>query len=183
MPGKDPARSKRLQAELWAPRLNSAEGHRARIIVLAGLDDEQFQALRATTLKVNTVLTGHADKVGLSHRDGKAEYLMSSNQELVLVDSPGTPDESRLMPDGVHCGKQVLRDWYVGSGNEIPTSKLIADGVPRSQWPRPISLPPEFLPVMTDLYQSLSETWTSEQHWNTPDLPAATRTVADPTGR
>ncbi|GGP84028.1 hypothetical protein ACWDY7_32250 [Streptomyces calvus] len=34
MPGKDPARSKRLQAELWAPRINAAEGHRARVIVL-----------------------------------------------------------------------------------------------------------------------------------------------------
>lgn len=150
---------------------------------LAGLDDEQFQALREVTLKVNTVLTGHADKVGLSHCDGKAEYLMSSDQELVLADSPGTPDESRLMLDGVHCGKQVLRDWYVGSGNEIPTSKLIADGVPRSQWPRPVSLPSDFLPVMSNLYRSLSEAWTGEQHWHEPDLPAAARAVEDVIGR
>ncbi|MEV4333625.1 phosphoribosylaminoimidazolesuccinocarboxamide synthase [Streptomyces sp. NPDC049597] len=150
---------------------------------LAGLHDEQFQALRGTTLKVNTVLTRHADKVGLSHCDGKVEYLMSSDQELVLADSPGTPDESRLMLDGVHCGKQILRDWYVGSGNEIPTSKLIADGVPRSQWPRPASLPHEFLPIMSDLYRSLSETWTGEQHWNAPDLPAATRAVTDRTSQ
>ena len=150
---------------------------------LAGLDDEQFRALRETTLTVNSVLTGHADKVGLSHCDGKAEYLMSSDQELVLADSPGTPDESRLMLGGVHCGKQVLRDWYVDSGNEIPTSTLIADGVPRSQWPRPASLPREFLPLMTDLYRSLSETWTGERHWNAPVLPAAARAVADVIGR
>ncbi|WP_331762345.1 hypothetical protein OG612_45140 (plasmid) [Streptomyces sp. NBC_01527] len=37
MAGKDPARSKRLQAELWAPRLNAAEGHRARVIVLVDM--------------------------------------------------------------------------------------------------------------------------------------------------
>ncbi|MDX3099003.1 phosphoribosylaminoimidazolesuccinocarboxamide synthase [Streptomyces sp. ME19-03-3] len=145
---------------------------------LVGLDDEQFQALREITLKVNTVLTEHASKVGLSHCDGKAEYLMSSDQELVLADSPGTPDESRLMLAGVHCGKQILRDWYVGSGNQIPTSKLIADGVPRSEWPRPASIPPEFLPVMSDLYRSLSETWTGQRHWHAPDLHAATRAVA-----
>ncbi|MFD8589872.1 phosphoribosylaminoimidazolesuccinocarboxamide synthase [Streptomyces sp. NPDC059637] len=150
---------------------------------LAGLDDEQFQALREITLRVNAVLTGHAGKVGLSHCDGKVEYLMSSDQQLVLADSPGTPDESRLMLNGVHCGKQVLRDWYVRSGNEIPTGKLIADGVPRSQWPRPASLPPEFLPVMTDLYWSLSQTWTSEQHRDAPDLPAAARAVAGLTSR
>ncbi|MET8289469.1 hypothetical protein ABZV80_30120 [Streptomyces sp. NPDC005132] len=35
----------------------------------------------------------------------------------------------------------------------------------------------EFLPVMSDLYRSLSETWTSERLWNAPDLPAATATV------
>ncbi|MFE9679286.1 phosphoribosylaminoimidazolesuccinocarboxamide synthase [Streptomyces sp. NPDC006259] len=145
---------------------------------LAGLDDEQFRALREITLTVNSVLTAHADKVGLSHCDGKAEYLMSSGQHLVLADSPGTPDESRLMLDGVHLGKQILRDWYVESGNEIPTSTLIADGVPRSQWPQPASLPREFLPVMTDLYRALSETWTGERHWNAPELPAAARAVA-----
>ncbi len=150
---------------------------------LAGLDDEQFLALREITVKVNSVLTGHADKVGLSHCDGKVEYLMSSDKDLVLADSPGTPDESRLMLDGVHCGKQVLRDWYVGSGNEVPTSKLIADRVPRSQWPQPVPLPPEFLPVMTDLYRSLSERWTGEQHWSAPDLLAATRTVVGLTSR
>lgn len=146
---------------------------------LAGLDDEQFQTLRETTLTVNTVLTGHADSVGLSHCDGKAEYLMSSDQQLVLADSPGTPDESRLMLDGVHVGKQILRDWYVASGNEIPTGKLIADGVPCNRWPRPVPLPREFLPVMTDLYRALSQTWTGEQHWDVPGLPAAARAVAD----
>lgn len=52
MPGKDPARSKRLQAELWAPRLNAAEGHRARVVVLMEMararlaeDDPMWEAL------------------------------------------------------------------------------------------------------------------------------------------
>jgi len=82
------------------------------------------------------VLTGHAHKVGLSHCDGKVEYLMSMDARLVLADSPGTPDESRLMFNGVHCGKQVLRNWYAGNGLEVPVSRLIAEGVPRSQWPQ-----------------------------------------------
>ncbi|GAA3875307.1 phosphoribosylaminoimidazolesuccinocarboxamide synthase [Streptomyces sedi] len=145
---------------------------------LSGLDDERFHALREITGKVNEVLTGHAAGLGLSHCDGKVEYLVTSDQELVLADSPGTPDESRLMFDGVHCGKQILRDWYVRSGLQIPTSRLIADGVPRSRWPKPTALPPEFLPVMTDLYRSLSETWTGERHWNAPDLPTATQAAA-----
>ncbi|MGA5564302.1 hypothetical protein ACPCUV_24495 [Streptomyces platensis] len=37
MPGKDPERSRRLTAELWAPRLNDAASPRARAIVLIDL--------------------------------------------------------------------------------------------------------------------------------------------------
>lgn len=146
---------------------------------LAGLDDEQFLELQEITHKVNTVLTDHASKVGLSHCDGKVEYLVASDGHLVLADSPGTPDESRLMFAGVHCGKQILRDWYVRSGNEVPVGRLIADGVPRNRWPQPASLPPEYVAVMTDLYRSLSETWTGERHLSAPDLPTATRAVTD----
>ena len=134
--------------------------------------------MRDTTIKVNQVLTRHARKLGLSHCDGKVEYLVSSDARLVLADSPGTPDESRLMFNGVHCGKQVIRNWYVAQGFEVPVNMLIAEGVPRSQWPQSAPLPPEFLPVMSDLYRALSETWTGERLWKAPDLHAATQAVA-----
>ncbi|WP_344488660.1 phosphoribosylaminoimidazolesuccinocarboxamide synthase [Nonomuraea monospora] len=145
---------------------------------LAGLSDEQFRIMRDTTVEVNKVLTEHAHKLGLSHADGKVEYLLSSDARIVLADSPGTPDESRLMAYGMHCGKQILRNWYVNNGLEIPVNRLIADDVPRSRWPHPTPLPPEFLPVMSDLYRSLSEAWTGERRWNAPNLEAATQAVA-----
>jgi phosphoribosylaminoimidazole-succinocarboxamide synthase len=145
---------------------------------LAGLGDEQFQEMRDTTVQVNDVLTRHAREVGLNHADGKAEFIVSSDGGIVLADSPGTPDESRLMFNDVHCGKQILRNWYVDNGLELPVGRLIAEGVPRNQWPDPAPLPPEFLPVMSDLYRSLSETWTGERLWNPPDLQTATQAVA-----
>lgn len=145
---------------------------------LAGLSDEQFQVMRDTAGTVNEVLTRHARELGLRHCDGKAEFLISDAARLVLADSPGTPDESRLVLDGVHCGKQVLRNWYVNNGLEIPVTRLIADGVPRNKWPQPVPLPPEFLPVMSNLYQSLTENWTGERLWNAPDLHTATQAVA-----
>jgi len=145
---------------------------------LAGLSDEQFQTMRDTTVQVNDILTGHAREVELNHSDGKAEFVVSGDGDIVVADSPGTPDESRLMFNGVHCGKQVLRNWYVDNGLEVPVSRLIAEGVPRSQWLEPAPLPPEFLPVMSDLYRSLSETWTGERIWNAPDLRAGTQAVA-----
>uniref|UniRef100_A0AAU2JZ64 phosphoribosylaminoimidazolesuccinocarboxamide synthase n=1 Tax=Streptomyces sp. NBC_00049 TaxID=2903617 RepID=A0AAU2JZ64_9ACTN len=150
---------------------------------LSGLGDEQFRAMREITGKANEVLTEHARSLGLSHCDGKFEFLAADDGQLVLADSPGTPDESRLMFDGVHCGKQILRDWYVAEGHEIPTGKLLAEGIPRSSWPRPVPLPAAFLPVMSDLYRSLSETWTGQRGRPTPDLSAATRAVTNTISR
>jgi phosphoribosylaminoimidazole-succinocarboxamide synthase len=144
---------------------------------VAGLSDELFQEMREITVKVNEVITGHASEVGLRHCDGKVEYLVSGDARMVLADSPGTPDESRLMFGDVHCGKQVIRNWYVAHGLEVPVRQLISDGVPRSRWPVPASLPPGFIPAMSDIYRSLSEAWTGERIWNAPDLLTATQAV------
>lgn len=150
---------------------------------LAGMDDELFQTMRATALGVNKVLSAHARELGLNHSDGKVEFLLTNQRRLVVADSPGTPDESRLLFQGVHCGKQVLRNWYVDNRLEVPTGRLIAQGVPRSRWPRPAPLPSEFVPVMSDLYRALSQTWTGEDLWDVPDLACATRAVTHLIGR
>ena len=144
---------------------------------LAELSDVQFQTMRDTALAVDELLTGHSDQVGLRHCDGKVEFLVSSDGHLVVADSPGTPDECRLMFGTVHCGKQILRDWYVAHRLEIPVDALINDGVPRSHWPAPAPLPPGFVPVMSDLYRALSETWTGQRRWNAPSLKTATQAV------
>lgn len=153
--------------------INRSEAQR-----LAGLDDHQFQTMHELARQVNTVLTAHAREVGLNHSDGKVEFLVSGVGDIVVADSPGTPDESRLLFNGVHCGKQVLRNWYVREGLEVPVSMLIAKGVPREQWPKPEPLPPEFVQVMSDLYRALSEAWTGERLRGAPTLSAATKAVA-----
>jgi phosphoribosylaminoimidazole-succinocarboxamide synthase len=155
---------------------------RAEAQHLSGLSDEQIQAMRDIAIRVNGVLSRHAATVGLSLSDGKTEFLLSRDGNPVLADSPGTPDECRLLFNGVHCGKQVLRNWYVNNGLEVPTSRLIAEGVPRDQWPTPAPLPPEFLPVMSNLYRSLSEAWTGESPWGAPGLDEATRAITQVIG-
>ena len=150
---------------------------------LSGMSDEQLQAMRDITVRVNEVLTRHAAETGSNLSDGKAEFLLSSDAHLVLADSPGTPDECRLLFNDVHCGKQILRNWYVNNGLEVSVPRLIAEGVPRNLWPRPAPLPPGFLPVMSDLYRSLSEAWTGERLWNAPSLADATRAVTRVIGR
>jgi len=78
------------------------------------------------------------------------------------------------MFNGVHCGKQVIRNWYVTHGLEVPVNRLIAEGVPGASG-HSRTTPVRFLPVMSDLYRALSETWTGERLWNAPDLHAPRR--------
>jgi phosphoribosylaminoimidazole-succinocarboxamide synthase len=145
---------------------------------LSAVDADQFATMTDLAITVNDVLSHHAREVGLTHCDGKIEYLVDGDGRIVVADSPGTPDECRLMFDGVHCGKQVLRNWYVAHHLDMPVDRYIADGVPRHAWPQPARLPAAFLPVMSDLYQSLSATWTGQTSTKAPDLSTAVQAVA-----
>ncbi|MEU8658337.1 phosphoribosylaminoimidazolesuccinocarboxamide synthase [Actinoplanes philippinensis] len=156
---------------------------RSEAVQLAGLSAGQLHVMSDIAVKANEVLAGHAERVGLALSDGKAEFLLTHDAHIVLADSPGTPDEARLLFNGVHCGKQVLRNWYVNNGLEVPTGRLIAAGVPRDLWPEPAPLPAAFLPVMSDLYRSLSQAWTGERLWNALSLDDATRAVTEVIGR
>lgn len=146
---------------------------------LTSLSDNQIKAMHDLTLTVNRVLAEHAHQAGLRLCDGKVEFLLSGEQSLVVADSPGTPDECRLMRGGVPCGKQILRDWYVAHGLEVPVKRLIAQGVARDQWPRPAPLPPGFAAVMSEVYRALADTWTGRHHGTAPDLDTAARAAAD----
>ncbi|MEW1551885.1 hypothetical protein [Streptomyces tsukubensis] len=57
MAGKDPARSKRLTAELWAPRINGAATPRDRVVVLV-------DAARAHLAEDDPLWASLADQLG-----------------------------------------------------------------------------------------------------------------------
>lgn len=144
---------------------------------LAGLTDEQFRAMQEITITANELITRHAAGLRLTHADGNFEYMISGQGRTVLADSPGTPDGSRFLLNGEHCGKQILRNWYSNQRLEPPVQQWVADGIPRSQWPAPAPLPAQFIPAMSSLYLSLSEAWIGERVWNAPDLPTAMKVV------
>lgn len=140
---------------------------------IAGLTDEQQQRVRELALTIDRVLTEHAREVGLEHADGKVEFGMLEPGDVILVDNAGTPDENRLLLDGFHIGKQVMRDYYLEKGLEDDVQQWAAEGRPRSTWPTPDPLPPGFVVRIADMYQALCEAWTGEHIWGAPSLDAA----------
>ncbi|HEY8985807.1 MAG TPA: phosphoribosylaminoimidazolesuccinocarboxamide synthase [Streptomyces sp.] len=137
---------------------------------IGGLDDEQQAELEERTRLVDEVVTEHARGVGLVLADGKVEYGRDERGRLVLVDHAGTPDEVRLLLDGAHIGKQVLRDHYAASGLQARVEEWVAQGRPRSDWPAPEPLPRDVVDAVGEMYRSLCELWTGERVWGAEDL-------------
>jgi phosphoribosylaminoimidazole-succinocarboxamide synthase len=150
---------------------------------LACLPPGRFEAMRAATLEVNAVLRRLAHDRGLVLADGKVEWGVDEDGELVLVDVAGTPDENRFLLDGLDVSKQVLRDYYHGFGLEAEVRRLAASGLPRPRWPVPPALPADLLGAVAEMYRALCERWTGERIWQAQPLETAARQAAEALSR
>lgn len=144
---------------------------------MAALDDGRFAELSGVVRRIDEVITEHAESIGLEHADGKVECAVDEDGAVMMVDNAGTPDENRFLYQGVHVGKQIMRDWYLGRGLEAEVQGWVAAGIPRSQWPVPPPLPPGFIEPISTMYRSLCEAWTGERFWGSPPLAEAMDTV------
>ncbi|WP_404954549.1 phosphoribosylaminoimidazolesuccinocarboxamide synthase [Streptomyces sp. 147326] len=137
---------------------------------ISGLNAEQQAELEERTRLIDEIVTDHARSVGLVLADGKAEFGRDGQGRLVLVDHVGSPDEARLLLDGAHADKQVLRDHYAADGLQTQVEEWVEEGRPRSTWPAPKPLPPEVVQVVGEMYRSLCEVWTGTRVWGERDL-------------
>lgn len=102
---------------------------------MAGMNDAEFKALadvaRETAIALKECFAG----IGVELWDGKFEFAFGKNRELMLVDSIG-PDELRLIKDGVHLSKEILRGAYRGSPwcSAIDNAKRLAKERGEKDW-------------------------------------------------
>jgi len=134
---------------------------------ISSLSDEEFENMKATALKINDFLTKHAESKGLEHADGKVEFVMSPNRELMLGDVVGTADENRFLYNGTHLSKQLARDYYRLSDWPNEVKKAFAE---KRELPKAKPLPREAVTILGHAYQSLCETWIGEKVWSAPSL-------------
>ncbi|MEU3861046.1 phosphoribosylaminoimidazolesuccinocarboxamide synthase [Streptomyces sp. NPDC028722] len=145
---------------------------------IGGLDEKQQVELEGRTRLINEILTSHARSVGLVLADGKLEFGRDGQGGLILVDHAGSPDEARLLLDGVHVDKQVLRDHYAAAGLQAQVEEWVQEGLPRSTWPVPKPLPGEVVDLVGEMYRSLCEAWTGTQVWDAQDLDRVSQRLA-----
>jgi len=134
------------------------------------VDDEMFEKIKETVLKINSFINRKAEASGLVHADGKVELAIDADGELVLVDVCGTLDENRLLYNNVHISKQVLRDYYRTTSWPQKLDEAFAKNLPQAEWPAPDPLPKELEEIVSNMYKGVCEGWLGKTYWNAPSI-------------
>jgi len=85
---------------------------------ISGLSETEFEKLRNLTLFIDDLITEETRKINLNNEDGKVEYALDLERNIMLVDALGTLDECRFTFEGIPVSKEIARiyyrktDWY-----------------------------------------------------------------------
>ncbi len=151
--------------------------------VAGPVDLDRIEALAGA---VNRVLTDRAERVDVTHLDGKIEVLVDGNGPSV-ADVAGTFDENRYTYAGQQISKEVLRRYHrehqaewVAAVKRAKTATRGTDDDWRAGCERsPDPLPDAVVAAASDLYAAGVNHYTDEAWFDAPSLDAAVRTAAD----
>ncbi|OGS60174.1 MAG: phosphoribosylaminoimidazolesuccinocarboxamide synthase [Euryarchaeota archaeon RBG_19FT_COMBO_69_17] len=140
---------------------------RAEALRISKLSDEEYQALLEKVLAIDRRLNAEVRKRDLIHVDGKKEFAMDADRQIMLVDTFGTADEDRFWDlaayeDGrqVELSKEHVRQYYRRTGYHKELMDARATGRTEPDIP---PLPPEVRKEVSDLYVGLFERLTGER--------------------
>ena len=147
---------------------------------ISALSDDELNKLKNTILEINNLISRHCSEIGLSNEDGKAEFAFDEQRNLMVVDVLGTPDECRFNYQGMQVSKEVTRiyyrktDWF----KEIENSKK-QDPINWKELVKnpPPHLPPRFLELVTQIYQSFCNEITGVKWFASPPLEEVLKKV------
>ncbi len=142
----------------------------------AGLD-----ALESIARDVNRLVTGQAERAGLTHEDGKIECLYYDG-EVRVADVVGTFDENRFSLDGQQVSKERLRQYHKHTQPEwveaVSVAKRRADEEGVDNWKSlceraPEPLDDEVIQAGRDLYCAGTNTFVGREIFDAPELDDA----------
>ncbi|MBN1898600.1 MAG: phosphoribosylaminoimidazolesuccinocarboxamide synthase [Spirochaetes bacterium] len=140
---------------------------------ISGLTDQELSRIKEITLIINQLITDEVQQLGLQHEDGKIEFGMDENRQIVLVDVLGTPDECRFTYKGIPVSKEAARIFY----RKTEWFKEVEEAKKKDKvnWKKRVSSPPPPLSsrlqeLIPHLYQSFCNQITKKQWFNVPSL-------------
>lgn len=140
---------------------------RAEALAISKLAEEEYDDLLAIVLKIDSRLNAQVRQRGLIHVDGKKEFAMDGDREIMLVDTFGTADEDRFWDleayergQQVELSKEFVRQYYRRTGFHSALMEARTAGRAEPDIP---PLPPEITKEVGDLYVRLFERLTGEK--------------------
>lgn len=133
---------------------------------ISNITEEEYDAIVAAALAVDEIIEKEAAKNGLIHVDGKKEFALGTNREIVLVDTFGTLDEDRWWDaeayangECIELSKEFVRAHYIETGHQ--SALKIARDAGTEDPPIP-ALPQSVIDETANLYASMYERLTSQ---------------------
>ena len=134
---------------------------------MAGLTDEEYDNIVATTLRIDEIIAREAGKRNLIHCDGKKEYAFDKERKLMVIDTFGTLDEDRWWDaeeyakgNIVELSKEFVRQYYRETGYHKALYDAREKGEPEPDIP---ALPQEIIDRVSKLYVDMYERITGEK--------------------
>ena len=79
---------------------------------IAHIPDQKIKAIKSIAQKMNDMISQRVNQIGLENEDGKFEFALDQNQNLIVVDVLGTLDECRFTYHGMPVSKEIARLYY-----------------------------------------------------------------------
>jgi phosphoribosylaminoimidazole-succinocarboxamide synthase len=119
---------------------------------ISQLSNNKLGEINAITLRINKIISSKVQEIGLKNEDGKFEFALDENQDIVLVDVLGTLDECRFTYQGMPVSKEIARLYYRKSAWYQEILKAKNDNF--TNWKKNIKIKPEPLPARLKLLMS-----------------------------
>ena len=138
---------------------------------LSGLTQKEFRALKDAVLRIDEKIAQNCEKRGLIHVDGKKEFGMNADRDIMIVDTFGTPDEDRWWDkklyeaDGkqVELSKEFVRQHYRSTGYHDKLMEARKRGATKADEPPIPPLPDDITRQVTALYVDFYERLTGKK--------------------
>lgn len=143
---------------------------------ISGLTMAQFEEVIWRTSEVAQILQTWFAEKGIRLMDGKLEWGLSSEGEIILVDAIG-PDEMRLEKQNIQLSKEVLREFYRKTEwyQDLENAKEEGESKGYADWKALVKNPPPPLParlkeLVSGMYLALVNDISEESVFASPSL-------------
>lgn len=134
---------------------------------ISGLTEEEYEEIKEAVFKIDEFIEKNVEKNGLLHVDGKKEFAMDENRDIVLVDTFGTADEDRFWEKDefkkgnfVQKSKEFVRQYYRDTGYY---DQLMESRENNEEEPPIPPLPDDMIEKTSELYVKLMTRLTDEK--------------------